>query len=182
MEQQLNHAIAQWSQYSYKEATDHRIQGGYRFPRTLEEALEKECTHATVVTGVNEPFEIVAVNAAWEQLCEYTQEECVGKTLGILQGPETNQAAITALLSQLLRGEEAGTVLVNYTKSGRKFYNRLEVGPLMGRQTVKRSIKNKNRDFDMIARDVVEEEQDVITHFVGVLTEVSYSPSQRIMM
>jgi hypothetical protein len=60
-------------------------------------------------------------------------EEVVGVTLGdLLKGPETNTCAATALVNQLLNGEqEAGTVSTNYTKSGRKFRNRLHVGPLV---------------------------------------------------
>ena len=49
----------------------------------------------------------------------------------LLQGPETDRSAVTAVVSNLLRGEEGGAVLTNYTKDGRAFRNRLRVGPLM---------------------------------------------------
>jgi PAS domain S-box-containing protein len=115
-------------------------------PRTLEDAL-RSTNRAIVITETSLPFRIVEVNTAWEGLCGYSFVECQGKTLGsLLGGPETDKSAVTAVVSQLLRGEEAGTVLSNYTKGGRKFRNRLRVGPLM--------------------------DGDLTTHFVGVLQEI----------
>ncbi len=116
-------------------------------PRTMEEALIENDDRAIVITEASIPFNIVKVNSAWEHLCGYTNEECSGKTLRCIQGAETNQAAVTALMSQLLRGEEAATVLINYRKDGSKFLNRLRVGTL------------KN-------------DQNSVTHFVGILKEV----------
>jgi PAS domain S-box-containing protein len=115
-------------------------------PRTLEDAL-RSTNRAIVITETFPPFRIVEVNTAWEGLCGYSFVECQGKTLGsLLGGPETDKSAVTAVVSQLLRGEEAGTVLTNYTKDGRKFRNRLRVGPLI--------------------------DGDLTTHFVGVLQEI----------
>lgn len=116
-------------------------------PRTWHDATRPQDSRAIVVTEAQVPFRIVSVNHSWENLCGYTSNECRGKTLSIIQGPETNQSAITNLMSQLLRGEEAGTVLTNYNKNGTKFQNRLQVGPLRN-------------------------ELGQITHFVGVLKEI----------
>jgi PAS domain S-box-containing protein len=117
-------------------------------PRTLDDALSRSNRNrAIVITEASLPFKIVDVNTAWEGLCGYTFVECQGKTLGsLLGGPETDKSAVTAVVSQLLRGEEAGAVLTNYTKDGRKFRNHLRVAPLM--------------------------DGDVVTHFVGVLQEI----------
>ena len=117
-------------------------------PRSLQEASMPNDPRAIVITEAEMPFRIVSVNHSWEQLCGYTQKECRGETLRCIQGKETNKSAVTALMAQLLKGEEAGTLLTNYTKDGRKFHNRLMLGPL------------KNND-------------GLITHFVGVLKEVN---------
>ena len=119
-------------------------------PKTFDEESLMKSPDAIVVTETAAPFRIVSVNPAWEQLCGFTKEESIGKTLGMLQGPQTDKAAITALLSQMMRGEEAGTELTNYDKSGRKFQNRLTLGPLRSEETNK------------------------ITHFVGLLKEVHH--------
>ena len=116
-------------------------------PRTLEDAL-RPTSRAVVITQTTKPFNIFDVNEAWVGLCGYSSEESKGKNLGdLLKGPETDPVAVTSLLNQMLRGEEATTILTNYTKSGRSFRNRLRVGPLFGLD-------------------------GEISHFVGVLEEV----------
>lgn len=127
-------------------------------PRTLEEALSPS-KQAIVITETTAPFRIVDVNTAWEGLCGYSFVECQGKTLGsLLTGPETDKSAVTAVVSTLLRGEQAGAVITNYTKDGRPFRNRLRVGPLM--------------------------DGDKTTHFIGVLQEIHdnvVSPNKQLM-
>jgi len=120
-------------------------------PSTMEDATKPDETRAIVITEAQMPFRIVAVNAAWERLCGYTEHECRGETLSCIQGEDTNRGAITALMSQVLRGEEGGTVLTNYRKDGSKFSNRLRVGSLM-------------------------DEHHKVTHFVGVLKEIEEMP------
>jgi len=116
-------------------------------PRTFRE-VRNPTSRAIVVTENKMPFSIVEVNQSWEGLCGYGYKESFGKSLGaFLQGPETDVASVTAMMSQLLRGEEAGIVVTNYTKEGRRFRNRLRVGPLV-------------------------DEFGETTHFVGVLQEI----------
>ena len=116
-------------------------------PRTLDDAL-RPSRRAIVITEATAPYRIVDVNDAWVDLCGYTYLESKGKKLGdLLKGPATDTRATTAMMHQLLHGEEVGTTLVNYTKSGRSFRNRLRAGPLL--------------------------EGDRVTHFVGILQEVA---------
>lgn len=117
-------------------------------PHNLAEASLPDDARAIVITEAQMPFRIISVNHSWENLCGYSQNECKGKSLDCIQGPETNKSTVTALMAHLLKGEEAGTLMTNYTKEGRKFHNRLRVGPL----------KNTGGK---------------ITHFVGVLKEVN---------
>lgn len=117
-------------------------------PKTLEEVMRQK-SRAIVVTETTKPFRVVDVNECWEGLCGYSFSEARGKTLGsLLKGPETDQVSATGLISHLLAGEEAGAVLINYTKEGREFRNRIRVGPL----------------YDSSGK--------TITHFVGVLEEL----------
>uniref|UniRef100_A0A7S2HLW3 PAS domain-containing protein n=1 Tax=Helicotheca tamesis TaxID=374047 RepID=A0A7S2HLW3_9STRA len=121
-------------------------------PNSFDEAMDVTMSNrAIIITEKTPPFRVVAVNQGWENLCGYTQDEARGKTIGqLLQGPETDHGASTALISQLLRGEEAATVLTNYTKEGRKFQNRVRLGP--------------------IYKDMNEKK---ISHYVGVLREIA---------
>jgi PAS domain S-box-containing protein len=117
-------------------------------PRTLADAFRVK-SRAVVVTEAVKPFRVADVNLCWEKLCGYTYCEAKGKTLGsLLQGPETDVVSATALIAKLFQGEEAGTTLINYTKEGRRFVNRIRVGPLM-------------------------DDVGNVTHFVGILQEIA---------
>jgi PAS domain S-box-containing protein len=97
----------------------------------LRDAL-RPSSLAIVVTETSAPFCVVNVNKAWEDLCGYTYLESKGRSLGtLLKGEETNGVAVTAMLNKLLHGEEAIAIVTNYTKEGRKFRNRIHVGPLV---------------------------------------------------
>jgi len=113
-------------------------------PRTLNEALSHS-TEACVITSAVFPFPIVHVNSAWEGLCGYSKDECVGKTMAILQGPDTDKGKVTTVMNRLLHGEKAECDVLNYAKDGKTFLNSLSLGPV--------------RDSD----------GGDITHFIGVL-------------
>lgn len=111
-----------------------------------------EDARPVVVTDTKNPYRIVAVNKAWERLCGYTREECQGHSLGkLLQGPETDMTHATAMLSKLLAGEEAGAILTNYAKSGRKFKNHIRVGPVVDEM-------GKTVNFVGVLREVKDED------------------------
>jgi len=116
-------------------------------PTTLEEALQHS-DEAQVITELAPPFRILKVNKAWEELCGFRRDECFGKSMRMIQGPETDIGAVEATIDQVMTGEPASVVLTNYKKGGKKFRNRLRVGPLFG------------------------ENGDQITHLVGVLQEI----------
>ena len=58
--------------------------------------------------------------------------------------------SVTALLSKLLSGEEAGALLTNYTKDGRKFRNNIRVRPIMDEM-------GKTVNFVGVLREVKDE-------------------------
>mmetsp|Transcript_18526 Transcript_18526/g.37851 ORF Transcript_18526/g.37851 Transcript_18526/m.37851 type:complete len:341 (+) Transcript_18526:64-1086(+) len=83
---------------------------------------------ARVITAVDPPFKIKSVNDAWVGLCGFTAEESLGKTLGLLQGEKTDEGALMQLERDVLRGRgRPEATLVNYSKDGREFLNKLEV-------------------------------------------------------
>lgn len=153
--EQLAH-VEQHQQYQYSSSSntsntpkDMIVQkSDIPLPSTLQEA-ETETDRAVVITKATYPFHIVNVNDAWVGLCGYTKEESRHRTLGeLLQGNDTDPTALQDMVGQLLHGKESmPTVVTNYTKSGRKFTNRIRAGQL-------------------------KDAKGEITHFVGVLQEV----------
>eukprot|EP00545_Synedropsis_sp_CCMP1620_P014234 CAMPEP_0119015606 /NCGR_PEP_ID=MMETSP1176-20130426/11289_1 /TAXON_ID=265551 /ORGANISM="Synedropsis recta cf, Strain CCMP1620" /LENGTH=317 /DNA_ID=CAMNT_0006968913 /DNA_START=133 /DNA_END=1086 /DNA_ORIENTATION=+ len=120
-------------------------------PTSLQEALSANESRAIVVTEAHSPFQIVDVNDAWVGLCGYSKEEARHSSLNMIQGSGTNTQSLDFMLQDLLHGQESQTLVTNYTKTGRKFYNMLRAGP-------------------------IHDANDRITHFVGVLTEVTEDP------
>lgn len=127
-------------------------------------------TRAIVVTDIKSPFRITHVNTAWEALCGYTREECKGKSLGrLIQGPETDWSAVSTLLSQLFAGEEASVVLTNYAKNGRRFRNRITVGPVKDEM-------GKTVSFVGVLRELKESEEDVSGKYDRLRRETAKLP------
>ena len=149
MKQQLAFSTTQQQQQQSSKQATTKIDVA-PLPKTLVDALLTQKSRAIVITEAKKPFRIVSVNQCWEQLCGYSFVESQGATLGsLLQGPDTDTTAATNLIVKLLQGEaEAGVTLTNYTKSGRRFRNRVRVGPL-------------HDDYN-----------NTVPYFVGVLQEV----------
>ena len=94
----------------------------------------------------------------------YNREECKGVSVGrLLQGPKTDMAKTTAMISKLSIGEEADTTLINYTKDGLEFQNNIRVGPVineMGKTVnfigILREVKDNDESFSSTVRVVDE--------------------------
>ena len=97
---------------------------------TRKLALIAEHTdNAVVLTDPN--GKVVWVNAGFTRLTGYTLGEILGKKPGsILQGPETNPATIQYIREQLRKGEGFTAEILNYSKTGRKYWLASQVQPI----------------------------------------------------
>ena len=86
---------------------------------------------ALIMTLATPPYVIVYTNPAWEVLCGWTQAEAYGKTCKILQGAESDHAALFELHMAMLMRQMITVRLVNYKKGGARFINDLTVEPLV---------------------------------------------------
>jgi PAS domain S-box-containing protein len=108
-------------------------------PTTLAEALH-ETERAVVVTSVDAPHRIIHVNHAWEDLCGYTKQQVLHRTLQLIQGPETNPQLVLQAVAEIVQAhqqqgkqqqqQEKDVYVVNYKQDGSKFINHLTLGPL----------------------------------------------------
>ncbi len=68
------------------------------------------------------------VNSAFCRIMEYTLEEVIGKEPGqLLSGPDTDAAQADVIRLEIAKGNGTNTEIVQYSKSGRKYYLHLEV-------------------------------------------------------
>nr|AML79198.1 putative LOV domain-containing protein [Galium boreale] len=73
---------------------------------------------------------IIFASDSFLELTEYTREEILGKNCRFLQGPETDQATVTRIRDAIREQREITVQLINYTKSGKKFWNLFHLQPM----------------------------------------------------
>lgn len=92
---------------------------------------------------------IVYVNQAFTDLTGFDPEEVIGKTPRILQGPDSDPKTMAEIRTALEKKEPVRTAIVNYSKSGRKYWLDINIIPL----------KNRNGEvthFAAIERDLTD--------------------------
>ncbi|XP_022897933.1 phototropin-2-like [Olea europaea var. sylvestris] len=73
---------------------------------------------------------IIFASDSFLQLTEYTREEILGRNCRFLQGPETDQATVSKIRDAIREQREITVQLINYTKSGKKFWNLFHLQPM----------------------------------------------------
>jgi PAS domain S-box-containing protein len=93
--------------------------------------------NAVVIT--DDHARIEWVNEAFTRITGYSLAEAVGHSPGsLLQGEETDHASVDLMRQRIRAGEGFQTELINYTKSGRKYWVAIDVQPIrdeLGRLT-----------------------------------------------
>ena len=70
------------------------------------------------------------INEAFELLTGYRAEEVVGRSLGILQGEETDPEPVAEMAAAMRAGEECWVTLRNYRRDGSSFWNEVFLTPV----------------------------------------------------
>nr|AML79336.1 putative LOV domain-containing protein [Galphimia gracilis] len=73
---------------------------------------------------------IIFASDSFLELTEYTREEILGTNCRFLQGPETDQATVAKIREAIREQREITVQLINYTKSGKKFWNLFHLQPM----------------------------------------------------
>lgn len=91
---------------------------------------------------------LIYINPAFEQITGYSAAEVLGTNCRFLQGRDKDQSEVDVLRAAIKAGVDCTVILRNYRKDGVLFWNELHISPIY-------------------------DEQDRLTHFVGVQTDVS---------
>jgi two-component system, sensor histidine kinase and response regulator len=104
----------------------------------------------TTAQELSEPGpQIVFVNPALERISGYTAGELMGRTPRILQGPDSDPAAIARIRKALEQGETVTEELLNYTKDGFPYWIAITISPVL-------SPAGELTHFVSVERDVSE--------------------------
>lgn len=73
---------------------------------------------------------IIFASDSFLELTEFTREEILGRNCRFLQGPETDQATVQKIRDAIKEQKEVTVQLINYTKTGKKFWNLFHLQPM----------------------------------------------------
>nr|AML78332.1 putative LOV domain-containing protein [Nymphaea sp. BC-2016] len=73
---------------------------------------------------------IIFASDSFLELTEYAREEILGRNCRFLQGPETDQEAVSRIRDAIREQKEVTVQLINYTKNGKKFWNLFHLQPM----------------------------------------------------
>lgn len=123
--------------------------------RVLSGAIE-QAEEAVLITEAD-PLEppgprIQYVNAAFEEMTGYTEDEILGQTPRLLQGEQTDRAVLDSIRSALTAGEAWTGETVNYRKDGTPYRVQWNLSPVRGEDG---SIEH----WVSVQRDVTEQRQ-----------------------
>ncbi|GFZ17952.1 phototropin 1 [Actinidia rufa] len=73
---------------------------------------------------------IIFASDSFLELTEYSREEILGRNCRFFQGPETDPATVRKIRDAIDNQTEVTVQLINYTKSGKKFWNLFHLQPM----------------------------------------------------
>ncbi|MED6182537.1 Phototropin-1 [Stylosanthes scabra] len=73
---------------------------------------------------------IIFASDSFLELTEYSREEILGKNCRFLQGPETDPETVKKIRQAIDNQTEVTVQLINYTKTGKKFWNLFHLQPM----------------------------------------------------
>jgi len=123
--------------------------------RFLAEAVgqAREAVLVTEAGPLDEPGpRIVYANEAFEAMTGYREEEVLGRTPRVLQGPETEEEVLGSLRAALEAGEQWQGETVNYRKDGTPYVVQWNVAPVTGEG-------GEVQHWVSVQRDVTEERE-----------------------
>jgi PAS domain S-box-containing protein len=115
------------------------------------------------------------VNEGFTRLTEYELEEVVGRKPGhLLQGPDTDSRTVDYMREQLAREEGFNAELINYTKSGRRYWVQMGIQPI--RDDKGRLVRFMGIESDITERWLAEETlRNISTLQRAILNSANYT-------
>jgi len=151
---QLKHTAAELEEeVEERKATENKLKKNQEELEKL--ALIASKTHNAVII-CNSKGKIEWVNTGFERITEYTLNEVIGQKPGdFLQGEDTDPETVNLISEKLKKGKGFTTDIINYSKSGRKYWVRIELQPI-------RNIDGNVTKFIAIESDITERKKNEV--------------------
>ena len=119
---------------------------------------------------------VIFANAAFERRSGYRADEIVGRSLRMLQGPDTDAAIVARMAAAMARREPVAAELVQYTKFGEPYWIEVEMVPFA----------NESRDVThwvAVGRDITERRRSAdAIHQLAFFDVLTGLPNRRLLM
>jgi PAS domain S-box-containing protein len=108
----------------------HDIEERMRAMKEIEKLshVASKTDNGVMITDADQKIEWV--NESFVRMTGYTLEEIKGNTFNILKGPETDLTVDRWMNRKIQQGESFSGELINYSKSGRKYWLKLSIAPV----------------------------------------------------
>ena len=97
----------------------------------LEIAAAATIEGFTVADAREPDIPLIFANEAFYRMTGYSEEEVIGRNCRFLQGEGTDPGSLWKIRESLSAKQKCMVELLNYTKAGKAFWNRLSVVPLV---------------------------------------------------
>lgn len=98
---------------------------------------------------------IVFVSPGFLELTGYSKEECIGRNCRFLQGPATDRTEVQRMKEALLQSQDITVVLLNYTKKGDTFWNKIEISHLCDETQSVRFVVGVQNKVSFLSNDMI---------------------------
>ena len=115
----------------------------------LERAINASSNGIVITDATQKDNPIIYVNRAFEQITGYAFNEVVGHNCRFLQANHSQQDGLDEIRRALQEGKECCTVLENYRKDGRKFWNELYIAPV-------KNVQGETTNYIGVQTDITE--------------------------
>lgn len=156
---------------------------------SLLESVIANTKDAILITKVEEENQldntVVFANKSFTELSGYTIEEVIGKTPRLTYGNRTNETEINQLEDKLNTWEACNVEMINYTKSGKEFWNSLSFTPIADdngwythwvstqRDITAKKIREHQRELTAATHKAFQQSKNLHEILVEVLDEIN---------
>jgi len=96
----------------------------------LMRAMDAASNGIVIADATRPDYPIIYLNAGFERLSGYSDQDVLGRNCRFLQGPGTDATSVRQLSEAVRNGIERKVTLLNYRKDGEPFWNELFLSPV----------------------------------------------------